>query len=122
MVTWAVAYRFRFKASSSAYWIIFLVVWILNTVVCIMNVYNNISWESDLLYQIAPDVQQGNFWLAVLGIRSCVRAKDVMDMHTKDAEFEMKQRDKGPRITVGHRLRGRPVGSEARRFWVSKSV
>jgi len=75
MVTWAVAYRFRHKASSPAYWIIFLVVWISNTCFCIMNVYNNISWESALLYQIAPDYPQGNFWLAALGIRSMCRAK-----------------------------------------------
>ena len=95
MVTWAVAYRFRDKASSQAYWVIFLVVWILNIVVCIMNVYNNISWESDLLYQIAPEVHQGNFWLAVLGIRSVIKAKDVMNMHSQDAQFEMKtQRDR----------------------------
>jgi uncharacterized membrane protein YhaH (DUF805 family) len=90
MVTWAVAYRFRSKASSQAYWIIFLVVWITNTVVCIMNVYNNITWESDLLYQIAPNVHQGNFWLAALGIRSMIRAKDVINMHERD-DFEMKQ-------------------------------
>lgn len=73
MVTWAVAYRFRGKASSSAYWIIFLVVWISNVVVCIMNVYNNISWESQLLWQIAPDYPQGNFWLGVLGIKYICR-------------------------------------------------
>lgn len=75
MITWAVGYRFRGKASSQAYWIIWLVVWILNTVVCIMNVYNNIDWESELLYQIAPEYPQGNFWLAVLGIRPICRAK-----------------------------------------------
>jgi len=74
MVTWAVAYRFRGKASSPAYWIIFLVVWIMNIVVCIMNVYNNISWESEVLYQLAPDYPQGNFWLGMLGIRSICRA------------------------------------------------
>lgn len=74
MVTWAVAYRFRGKASSPAYWIIFLVVWIFAIVVCIMNVYNNISWESQLLWQIAPDYPQGNFWLGVLGIKYICRA------------------------------------------------
>jgi len=94
MVTWAVAYRFRDKASSSAYWIIFLIVWILNTVVCIMNVYNNITWESDLLYQIAPEVHQGGFWLAALGIRSMIRAKDVLHMNRKSAEFEMKNKQR----------------------------
>jgi uncharacterized membrane protein YhaH (DUF805 family) len=98
MVTWAVAYRFRDKASSQAYWIIYLVVWIMNTVVCIMNVYNNISWESDLLYQIAPDVHQGNFWLGVLGIRSLIAAKDVIHMHSKGKEFEMQQRDQKQRV------------------------
>lgn len=36
MITWAVGYRFRGKASSQAYWIIWLVVWILDTVLCIM--------------------------------------------------------------------------------------
>ena len=91
MVTWAVAYRFRDKASSSSYWIIFLVVWIFNTVVCIMNVYNNISWESDLLYQIAPDLPQGNFWLAVLGIRSMISAKDIIDHKTVDMELKPTQ-------------------------------
>ena len=49
-------------------------VWILNIVVCIMNVYNNISWESQLLYQIAPNYPQGNFWLGVLGIKLICRA------------------------------------------------
>ena len=82
MVTWAVAYRFKGHASSSAYWIIYLVIWIVNIVVCMMNVYNNITWESDLLYQIAPEYPQGNFWLAVLGIRSMCRAKHP---HTKYA-------------------------------------
>lgn len=76
MVVWAVAYRFRGKASSQGYWIIYLVVWISNTVVCVMNVYNNISWESDLLYQIAPEYPQGNFLLAVLGIRSLCRSRN----------------------------------------------
>ncbi|EXJ96512.1 hypothetical protein A1O1_01638 [Capronia coronata CBS 617.96] len=75
MITWAIGYRYRYKASSQAYWIIWLVVWIVDTVVCIMNVYNNISWESDLLYQIAPHYHQGNFWLGVLGIRDICRAK-----------------------------------------------
>ncbi|KIW32878.1 uncharacterized protein PV07_04391 [Cladophialophora immunda] len=88
MVTWAVAYRFRGKASSQAYWIIFLIVWILETVVCIMNVYNNISWESDLLYQLAPDEPQGNFWLAVLGVRSMCRVKHK---HHENTEMELKQ-------------------------------
>ncbi|KAH0831623.1 hypothetical protein AYO21_01821 [Fonsecaea monophora] len=88
MVTWAVAYRFRGKASSSAYWIIFLVVWISETVVCIMNVYNNISWESDLLYQLAPDEPQGNFWLAVLGLRSMCRVKHK---HRENTEMELKE-------------------------------
>ena len=87
MVTWAVAYRFRDKASSSAYWIIFLVVWIFNTVVCLMNVSNNIRWESDLLAQIAPDYPQGNFWLAVLGIRSMCRAKHK---HHVDSSMELR--------------------------------
>ena len=75
MVTWAVAYRFRDDASSPAYWIIFLVVWISNIVLCLMNISNNIRWESDLLAQLAPNYPQGNFWLGVLGIRSMCRAK-----------------------------------------------
>jgi len=94
MITWAVAYRFRGGASSQAYWIIFLVVWIMNTVVCIMNVYNNISWESALLYQIAPEYPQGNFWLAVLGIRSMCRAKHK---HHKEAAWELKQQSANSR-------------------------
>lgn len=40
-----------------------------------MNVYNNISWEADLLHQTEPQYPQGNFWLGVLGIRSMCRAK-----------------------------------------------
>ncbi|EXJ87261.1 hypothetical protein A1O3_04220 [Capronia epimyces CBS 606.96] len=86
MITWAVAYRFRGKASSQAYWIIFLVVWIFSIVVCIMNVYNNISWESDLLYQLAPDQPQGKFWLAALGIRDICRSKHPLP---KDADMEL---------------------------------
>lgn len=90
MVTWAVAYRFRGKASSPAYWIIFLVVWILNIVVCIMNVYNNISWESDVLYRIAPSYPQGNFWLGVLGLQSMCRApmsRKYVDGDTDEREM-----------------------------------
>jgi hypothetical protein len=87
MVTWAIAYHFREKASSPAYWIIFLVVWISNTVFSLMNVSNNIHWESDLLAQIAPDYPQGSFWLAVLGIRSMCRAKHK---HHNSQEMELK--------------------------------
>lgn len=61
LVTWAVAYRFRGNASSSAYWIIFLVVWIANTVSFLMNAYNNTSWESDVLAEMAPDKKVGRF-------------------------------------------------------------
>ncbi|KAL6247168.1 hypothetical protein RBB50_005511 [Rhinocladiella similis] len=86
MITWAVGYRFRGKASSQAYWIIWLVVWILETVMCIMNVYNNVNWESDLLYQIAPDYPQGNYWLGILGIRTICRTKYK---NPKDDGFEM---------------------------------
>ncbi|RMZ87336.1 hypothetical protein DV736_g5430, partial [Chaetothyriales sp. CBS 134916] len=75
MIIWAVGYRFRHKASSQAYWIIYLIVWIVSTVVCMMNVYNNVTWESDLLLQIAPEYPQGNFWLGVLGIRNICRKR-----------------------------------------------
>ncbi|RMD43743.1 hypothetical protein DV735_g1370, partial [Chaetothyriales sp. CBS 134920] len=75
MVIWAVGYRFRHSASSQAYWVIFLIVWIASTVVCMMNVYNNVTWESDLLHQIAPDYPQSNFWLGVFGIWSICQAK-----------------------------------------------
>ena len=87
MVTWAIAYRYRDKASSPAYWIIFLVVWISNTLFSLMNVSNNISWESDLLAQIAPEYPQGSFWLAVLGIRSMCLAKHK---HHDNADMELK--------------------------------
>lgn len=86
MITWAVAYRYKDKASSPAYWIIYLVVWIMNTVVCLMNVSNNIHWESDLLAQIAPEYPQGDFWLAELGIRSMCRAKHK---HHENADMEL---------------------------------
>jgi len=86
MITWAIAYRYKNKASSPAYWIIYLVVWIKNTVVCLMNVSNNINWESDLLAQIAPEYPQGSFWLAVLGIRSMCRAKHK---HHANADMEL---------------------------------
>jgi hypothetical protein len=93
MVIWAVAYRFKGRASSQAYWIIYLVVWITNTVVCLMNVYNNITWESDLLYQIAPEYPQGNFWLAVLGIRSMCRYKhphrDIDELSKRPAQQQV---------------------------------
>ncbi|RMZ82411.1 hypothetical protein DV737_g2110, partial [Chaetothyriales sp. CBS 132003] len=75
MIIWAVGYRFRYKASSQAYWIIYLIVWIASTVVCMMNVYNNVTWESDLLQQIAPEYPQGNFWWGVLGIRNICRSR-----------------------------------------------
>lgn len=63
MITWAIAYSYRKEASSVAYWIIFLALWIFDTCACIMNVYNNISWETDVLYEMAPDkVPHGGKW------------------------------------------------------------
>jgi hypothetical protein len=52
------------------------------------SVYNNINWESDLLYQIAPEYPQGNYWLGVLGIRSMCQTKYT---NPKDAGLELKQ-------------------------------
>jgi len=53
-----------------------------------MNVYNNINWESDLLYQIAPEYPQGNYWLGVFGIRSLCQAEYT---NPKDEGLELKE-------------------------------
>lgn len=53
----------------------------------LMNVSNNISWESDLLAQIAPEYPQGSFLLAVLGIKSMCLAKHK---HHENADVELK--------------------------------
>ncbi len=52
------------------------------------SVYNNINWESDLLYQIAPEYPQGNYWLGVFGIRSLCQAEYT---NPKDEGLELKE-------------------------------
>ena len=44
-----VAYARRMNTNDLANWLLFLLFFIINTVCCVMNAYNNITWESDRL-------------------------------------------------------------------------
>ena len=67
------AYTRRGHYNDLAYWLVYLLFFILNTVGCVMNAYNNITWECDRL-----DYEEGmspfkHTRLAILGIPSSER-------------------------------------------------
>ncbi|KAK5131536.1 hypothetical protein LTR08_000863 [Meristemomyces frigidus] len=52
------------------YWLLFLLIFIWNIVFCVMNAYNNITWESDrLMYEEGDQPFEHTKW-AILGIPS----------------------------------------------------
>ena len=69
-VTFVVAYVRRHTYHDTAYWLIFLLFFVMNTVGCVMNAYNNIGWESDRLHYEEGEPPIKNTRLAMLGIPS----------------------------------------------------
>lgn len=75
-VFFIVAYVRREDTDDLANWLVFLIVFIANTVGCVMNAYNNITWESDRLEYEEGSSPYGNTMLAILGIPSKPRKQE----------------------------------------------
>lgn len=75
--TFIQAYVRRESTGDLAYWLLFLLIFIWNTVFSVMNAYNNITWESDrLMYEEGADEMPYRISrLAILGIPS--RGKEL---------------------------------------------
>ncbi|KAK3717928.1 hypothetical protein LTR37_005354, partial [Vermiconidia calcicola] len=69
-VTFVVAYVRRENTHDVGNWLLFLLVFIFNIVGCVMNAYNNITWESDRLEYEEGSSPYGNTLLSVVGIPS----------------------------------------------------
>jgi hypothetical protein len=69
-VTFLVAYVRRHQYHDLAFWLLFLLLFILNTVGCVMNAYNNIGWECDRLHYEEGEAPMKYTRLAMLGIPS----------------------------------------------------
>lgn len=68
--TFIQAYVQRDSYDDLAYWLVFLLFFIFNTVGCVMNAYNNITWESDRLHYEEGEPPMKHTKLAILGIPS----------------------------------------------------
>ncbi|KAK4497958.1 hypothetical protein PRZ48_010614 [Zasmidium cellare] len=73
LVTFIVAYVERNSRNDLAYWLVFLLFFIFNTVGCVMNAYNNITWECDRLHYEEGFPAMKYTRLAILGIPSSDR-------------------------------------------------
>ena len=62
-----VAYCRRKETDDLGTWLIFLLIFICNTVGCVMNAYNNITWESDRLEYEEGSSPYSNTLFAILG-------------------------------------------------------
>ncbi|KAF1818469.1 uncharacterized protein K489DRAFT_384897 [Dissoconium aciculare CBS 342.82] len=69
-VTFLVAYTGRRHYHDLTFWLLFLLLFILNTVGCVMNAYNNIGWECDRLHYEEGEAPMKYTRLAMLGIPS----------------------------------------------------
>lgn len=67
-MTFIVAYARRYDTGDICAWLLFLLIFIINTVGCVMNAYNNITWESDRLAFEDGETPYGNTLLSVLGL------------------------------------------------------
>ena len=61
------AYARRKNTKDLADWLLFLLFFIINTVCCVMNAYNNITWESDRLEYEEGSSPYSNTLYAILG-------------------------------------------------------
>lgn len=66
--TFIPAYVQRDSLDDLAYWLLFMLIFIVDTVVCVSNAYNNITWEADRLWfeDRIPGVP--NTHIAIFGI------------------------------------------------------
>ncbi|KAK5714414.1 hypothetical protein LTR15_010596 [Elasticomyces elasticus] len=85
LATFCQAYARRGQLKDLAYWLLFLIVFIWNIVFCVMNAYNNISWESSRLEYEDPDHPYRVGRLAILGLGS---------PHRKDGQSEKEMEGK----------------------------
>ena len=69
-IIFVVAYARRYDTDDVGNWLLFILVFIFNTVGCVMNAYNNITWESDRLEYEEGSSPYGNTMLSILGIPS----------------------------------------------------
>jgi hypothetical protein len=60
----------RRKYDDLSYWLLFLLLFIFNTVGCVMNAYNNITWECDRLHYEEGEPPMRYTALAIFGIPS----------------------------------------------------
>lgn len=72
-VTFVVGYVERDERDDLPFWLIFLLFFILNTVGCVMNAYNNITWECDRLHYEEGFPAMKYTRLAIFGIPSSDR-------------------------------------------------
>ena len=91
-MTFIVNYVRRDHTHDICSWLLFLLVFIFNTVGCVMNAYNNITWESDRLEYEEGSTPYGNTMLSILGIPS-KPSKKCESLHgcigsANDANFE----------------------------------
>ncbi|KAK4545143.1 hypothetical protein LTR36_003694 [Oleoguttula mirabilis] len=70
LATFIQAYARRGALKDLAYWLLFLLVFIWNVVGCVMNAYNNITWESDRLMYEEGEQPFRLTRLAILGLPS----------------------------------------------------
>ena len=75
-----VAYPRRKDTDDLGMWLIYLLVFIVNTVGCVMNAYNNITWESDRLEYEEGTSPYSNTLFAILGYPN-PKAKKAKDWH-----------------------------------------
>jgi len=68
-VTFIPAYVLRDEENDLPYWLLFLLFFIIDTVICVMNAYNNISWTADrLTYEMGANPLKRGTALACVGI------------------------------------------------------
>lgn len=79
LVIFIVAYVRRDNTHDLAIWLLFLLFFIFDIVGCVMNAYNNITWESDRLEYEEGSSPYSNTLFAILGYPS--RKQKEMDYH-----------------------------------------
>jgi len=93
LATFIQAYVRRFSLKDLAYWLLFLLTFVWCTVFCVMNAYNNITWESDRL-EFEEDEQPFRVArLAVFGIPTKVVPPKVVDKLEDSAQKDGRQED-----------------------------
>ncbi|KAK4613990.1 hypothetical protein CLAFUW4_09378 [Fulvia fulva] len=73
LTVFIIGYTQRESYKDTAYWLVFLLFFIFNIVGCVMNAYNNITWESDRLHYEEGSPPMKYSRLAILGIPSSDR-------------------------------------------------